>query len=527
MTPFGSFGLGMGLGGAAGGGNILRFGFITDVHNADIPPENDRYFQDAPEKLDAAVAVLNQHRLDFIYVNGDVVNGSGGLEPSTVDLNVVMERLDAARAPKHYAAGNHDYQVFTLEQFSGITGMDPQGYYSFDVKGVRFISLDANYFADDDDSHYAPGNFTYQDTYIPPTQRAWLADTLAAAPGKVIVFCHQRLEQQTGANYVKNADAVRALLEAADNVIGVFMGHAHLNARTFINGIPYVECEALVEFAYPTNAFSIITVENDLASIEGFGEQSDWGLLDPFPDARPLIDRFEVPPTQARADLINATVAALQDAGIWSKLDYLHVMAAADEQGACLNWISEVVPYLVPVGGMTFTSDKGFTGDGATGYLNIGVAVNALTKYQQNDASMGAWALTAGSAGLGLMGVQPSGTNNNISNNNGATERRVRMNTPTTLQTNDDVTTGLVVGVRRDASNQYSYRNGTGEQTGAAASAALSTQAMCYGRSGAAFGNQQICFGFAGSQLSAGEVSALYDVIMAYLVAVGAVVDPP
>jgi UDP-2,3-diacylglucosamine pyrophosphatase LpxH len=275
----------------------LRFGFVTDTHNADRDDNGNRYYRDVPDKIADAVALFNDRSLDIIFINGDVVDGYGGSGASAIDMNVLKTAFSTAKAPRVYAGGNHDYQAFTLASFAAATGMDPQGYYYFDRKGVRVISLDANYEADDDSSHYSAGGFSYTDTYINPAQRTWLSATLASAPGDVVIICHQRLELQVGANYVKNADAVRAIIDAAyPKVKAVLMGHAHVNSLTYLNGTPYVVMQALIEGAHPLNAYAVVSVENGFVSIEGFGQQTSWGLLDPFPESRPLIERFAAPP---------------------------------------------------------------------------------------------------------------------------------------------------------------------------------------------------------------------------------------
>ncbi len=78
--------------------------------------------------------------------------------------------------------------------------------------------------------------------------------------------------------------------------------------------------------------------------------------------------------------------------------------------------------------------------------------------------------------------------------------------------------------MRRDSSNEFSYRNGGGETTGAASSSSLGTTHFALMQSNAgSFYSGQIALAHAGDQLSVIEVAAFYTIKQNYLHAVGAV----
>ncbi|MBR2940870.1 MAG: hypothetical protein IKC14_06130, partial [Kiritimatiellae bacterium] len=63
-------------------------------------------------------------------------------------------------------------------------------------------------------------------------------DTTGAAKNQSFVFCHQRLDAASPADYaVANASAVREIMETSGKVIGVFAGHQHADVRSNANGI--------------------------------------------------------------------------------------------------------------------------------------------------------------------------------------------------------------------------------------------------------------------------------------------------
>jgi len=158
--------------------------------------------------------------------------------------------------------GNHDMDSLSKSQFlAGVenTGIDAgRSYYSFDLNGVHFVVLDANY--DSDGTDYDHGNFDWTDANIPPAELQWLRRDLAAARGIAIVFVHQPLDG-TGSYYVKNAADVRQVLEESGSVPAVFQGHRHEGGYSRIRGIHYYTLKAMVEGPGPENN-SYAVVEN-------------------------------------------------------------------------------------------------------------------------------------------------------------------------------------------------------------------------------------------------------------------------
>lgn len=85
--------------------------------------------------------------------------------------------------------------------------------------------------------------------------------------------------------------------------------------------------------------------------------------------AAAIFDAMTTPPSDARKALINTAVVALKNGGLWSKLSSLQVYAAADNQAARVDWANPA-RVAVAVNSPTFTANRGFTGDGATSYID-------------------------------------------------------------------------------------------------------------------------------------------------------------
>lgn len=110
------------------------------------------------------------------------------------------------------------------------------------------------------------------------------------------------------------------------------------------------------------------------------------------PDAASLFARMSVQPDDVRKLLISDTIAAFKAAGVWSKFDILYFLAAHDAQAARLNWKSNNFNCLA-VSSPTFTTDRGYAGNGSSSYLNTqytpNQTLNPGAQFLQSNCAMG------------------------------------------------------------------------------------------------------------------------------------------
>lgn len=245
----------------------MRFGLVTDCHYADADNAGTRFYRESLDKLSECVTLMNTQKVDFLIELGDFKDqDKTPTESKTLSYLEAVERVfHDFDGPTYHVLGNHDTDSISKQQFlSRIrnTNVDPgRTYYSFDLNGLRFIVLDANYRADGKD--YDHGNFDWTDANIPPAELAWLGRELAEAPGRVIVFIHQLLDG-TGSVYVRNADEIRHVLEASGKVLAVFQGHHHPGSYKNIEGIHYYTLAGLIEGTGPeNNSYAIAEVHPD------------------------------------------------------------------------------------------------------------------------------------------------------------------------------------------------------------------------------------------------------------------------
>lgn len=234
-----------------------------------------------------------------------------------------------------------------------------------------------------------------------------------------------------------------------------------------------------------------------------------------------LVARMTVAPSAARAAAYDRLVRALIAAGVWARLDALYILAAHDAQAARLNWRAAAYD-LTAVGGMTFAPQRGYQGDGSTGYLSSGFNPTTAQAplFAQNDAHMGLWSLTDGIAAAHDMGAG----NSSLAMLATTTTFQARGNSGAASGASQ-IGAGHLMWSRADASNVARYRDGAAHSTAAQASVALSNYAFRVGgylTSTASYSARQIAAAHWGAALDATQTKALYNALRRYLTGAGA-----
>ena len=274
---------------------VVRFGMVTDIHFADHDPDpkpcgvvGRRYYRESKRKLDAAMAVFNRRDLDFVIELGDFKDLSATKESTLSHLREIEGSFAAFRGPRYHVLGNHDFDCLTPEEFFAplTNGGRPmtRGHYSFMAGDRKFVVLDACY--DSRMNHYSRNN-PWDDANVPPDELEWLKRELAAAKGRVMVFCHQRLDPSSEPKHlVRNAAAVREVLERSGKVSAVITGHQHKGGFNVVNGITYYSLRALVcDSGDGANSFAEVAVYADGSfSVTGWRNAVSYGAEGEFPE---------------------------------------------------------------------------------------------------------------------------------------------------------------------------------------------------------------------------------------------------
>lgn len=287
--------------------SILRAGIITDMHKTSKADSSTRIYSTATDKMKVFIEAVKKEKPAFIIELGDFVDTlAPGTDPAA-NLRDIEALFTSFGGPAYHVLGNHDFDNLKREEFlSGITntGIEKgKTYYSYDAGGVHCIVLDAD---------YTPGKFrpydmntpedtfwTWVDTIIPPQEMEWLKKDLEKTDKPVLVFSHQTLDRVDEQDHnIKNASAVRALLEKSGKVLAVISGHDHQGGYSNIKGIHYVVLNGNVGVndtrtweatsaekghgLHNDNQFCFLEVgrkgKTYTLSIEGFGRQPSYVL---------------------------------------------------------------------------------------------------------------------------------------------------------------------------------------------------------------------------------------------------------
>ncbi len=257
----------------------FSFGVFADPHYADRV-YMDRQCRASAVKLRACLQKFNERGLSLAICLGDLIDSAADRAGEIGNICTMMGVFATFSGERHLVLGNHDLARFTKAEFLQAAGVNPPAsYYSFEAGGVHFVVLDGNCHEDGPD--FARGDFAWDHAWVSPVQLQWLAHDLALHQrDPAIVLIHENLERRQGdgaldAHSVRNADAVRQVLECAGNVRAVIQGHYHPGAFTRINGISYITLSAMV--TGDSNAFGIVTITADgVVSLEGFGAQESY-----------------------------------------------------------------------------------------------------------------------------------------------------------------------------------------------------------------------------------------------------------
>lgn len=252
----------------------LRVGLVTDLHYADKPPAGTRHYRESLAKLAEAAERFGKDGPAFVVELGDLIDAADSVETEQTYLRRVNKEFAAISEARHYVLGNHCVDMLTKAEFLGGVGRE-KSYYSFDVGGVHFVVLDACYRGDG--TPYGRKNSKWNDANVPAAELDWLKEDLKATGGRVVVFVHQRLDVANDYG-VKNAPAVRQVLEGSGKVLAVFQGHSHRNDYREVAGVHYCTLVAMVEGSGADNSgYSTVDIRPDgTITVAGFRKQKAY-----------------------------------------------------------------------------------------------------------------------------------------------------------------------------------------------------------------------------------------------------------
>ena len=243
-------------------------------------------------------------------------------------------------------------------------------------------------------------------------------------------------------------------------------------------------------------------------------------------DAAAYFAAMSAPPDDTRKGLINQLVLDLKSAGVWVKLDWLCLFASHDQQSALLN-LAVPAKSAIAVNSPIFTTDRGFTGDRATAYLNYGESITGGDrKATLNDVECFAYCNLQG-ASVGGTGYHFSQATSSFrlyiaAHSAGNESFRAHDNASGVARASTD-RKGFRASARGDSANRRAYYNGSLVATQAVAvtgTSGLAAQALR--STTTSYSDDRLACGGWGQNLTDTENAALHTALHTYLTAIGA-----
>jgi 3',5'-cyclic AMP phosphodiesterase CpdA len=213
----------------------VYFVHISDTHIGPSP-EFTVYGIPTLPALESVVNTINglKTKPDFVVHSGDIVD-----DARQESYRVAAQVLAKLTVPIYYVTGNHDRARYIKAQlpsgeYQSLVDGDDTLAYAFEVKGNRFITLDARGPDEIDPSGL-----------LPTEQLVLLEEELHTATLPVTVFIHfppAPLDSpwlDRDMLLINGEHLHRVLTKAQPKLRGVFFGHLHRNLQVFRDGILY------------------------------------------------------------------------------------------------------------------------------------------------------------------------------------------------------------------------------------------------------------------------------------------------
>lgn len=210
----------------------VRFGVFADLHTD--------FMHDARRRVKKFLTAGEKENIDFAIQLGDFC------PPNRVhmrDKHSILAYIRKCGIPFYHLLGNHDVDANTKREALKFLGTK-QRHYSFDIGGVHFVVLDANFF-ELSGKYFAYDKGNYRGLpkeakmpVLPPEELKWLADDLRHAAYPAVIFTHQSLvESRAG---IRNAEDFRKVVrKAPKGVLMAVCGHEHVDRLEQKEGIWY------------------------------------------------------------------------------------------------------------------------------------------------------------------------------------------------------------------------------------------------------------------------------------------------
>lgn len=224
----------------------MRLGIFTDSHYCKVEVLcKTRRPSLSLQKITEAMDAFQAASVDFCVCLGDLIDVGESKEASLKCCQEAIALIQSYGIPYQLIPGNHDYTIFSAEQFFELTDCSPLPCV-IETDTHTLVFLDASYRSDY--RRFDIAGVEWKDSNLPPFQLEFLKRGLMESDKPCIVLLHECLDSDVCPNHrVKNAEAIRSILEESQKVNLVLQGHYHKGADRVENGIRYLTVPAMCE----------------------------------------------------------------------------------------------------------------------------------------------------------------------------------------------------------------------------------------------------------------------------------------
>jgi len=269
----------------------FKIGVVADCQYCDCEPAGVRFYRKSPKRLQEAVAILNEHSLDYSIHLGDFIDKNFG------SFDTVAPIWNTLKSDKYHVLGNHDFSVADSLKPMIFEKMNIEDrYYSVIKNGWRFIVLDGN----DLSEHGALTETKKQQTDslfkvlsekdmpnlkswnggLSNEQLQWVESELKLATEnneRVGFYCHFPALGEEQAHNLWNYEQLLSIIAKYDCVKFYFNGHNHGGSYVERNGVHFLNFKGMVDTSDSTS-FATVVFSKDSLFVKGFGREPSRSL---------------------------------------------------------------------------------------------------------------------------------------------------------------------------------------------------------------------------------------------------------
>lgn len=261
----------------------------------------------------------------------------------------------------------------------------------------------------------------------------------------------------------------------------------------------------------------------DIGVTESIAGNMLGGYTPPQPiatESQAYFDACAVEPTEVRKNLLNNLIISLKDSGIWANIGSLQIYAAHTEQAGLVDLKNPL--HSATNQGATFTTDRGFKGNGSSTYIETGITPTSVGA-SQDDISFGVWTKDGTDSGLMALGEETGTAVCMLYPKTGTGRIGGRISTTSSSTDSSVANRNAFTALDRSGSTQFkAYRNGSPVVTLTATSTHSPNRPLLLLRSTTGYADDKVLVFYCGTSLTGTQHTALYNALNTYLTAIGA-----